>query len=95
MKSFISEGVEITVPDYEVVSIEPPILQITEGEHAGVVFQISNIRMDDADESLMWYDLDITDATGKNTGLPVDNIKETVDNIILMVLYGQIERLED
>jgi hypothetical protein len=92
MKTFISEGKEITVPDYTVVSVEPMLLQITEGDHAGIVFRISNIRMDDADEGLMWYDLDITDAAGNNTGLPVDNIKETVDNYILMMLYEQIER---
>lgn len=95
MKTFISEGKEITVPDYMVVSAEPMILQITEGEHAGIVFQISNIRMDDADEGLMWYDLDITDAAGNNTGLPVDSIKETVDNYILMMLYEQIERAKN
>lgn len=95
MKTFISEGKEITVPDYTVVSVDPMLLQITEGDHAGIVFRISNIRMDDADEGLMWYDLDITDAVGNNTGLPVDNIKETVDNYILMMLHEQIERAKN
>lgn len=95
MKSFISEGKEITVPDYTIVSANPMRLQITEGDHAGIVFQIGNMRMDDTDEALLWYDLDIIDAAGNNTGLPVDKIKETVDNYILMMMYEQIERAKN
>ena len=94
MKTFVSEGLTIEVPDINIVSDDGPVMQIAEGEHAGVCFKISNIRMDDADEGLMWYDLNITDAVGQNIGLSVDNIKETVDNYILMMLYEQIERFK-
>lgn len=91
MKSFVSDGVEITVPDTAVVNPEGPVIQILEGPHAGVYFKIGNMRMDDTDDALLWYDLDIVDAAGHNTGEPVDQIKPIVDNFILMILHEQIE----
>lgn len=95
MKTFVSEGLTIEVPDINIVSDDGPVMQIAEGEHAGVCFKISNIRMDDADEGLMWYDLNITDAIGQNTGLSVDNIKPIADNFILMALHEQIKRAKN
>lgn len=95
MKTFVSEGQTIEVPDINVVSEDGPVMQIAEGEHAGVCFKITNIRMDEADEGLMWYDLDITDATGQNMELSVDSIKPIVDNFILMMIHEQIERAKN
>lgn len=95
MKTFVSDGQTIEVPDIDIVSNDGPVMQITEGEHAGVCFKITNIRMDDTDEGLMWYDLDITDAVGQNTGLSVDKIKPIADNFILMALHEQIERAKN
>lgn len=95
MKTFISEGQTIEVPDINVVDSNGPILQIAEGDHAGVCFKISNFHMDEADDGLMWYDLDMIDAAGQNTGMSVDLIKPIVDNFILMLIYEQVEKLKN
>lgn len=87
MKTFESEGVVIEIPDIEVFeSGYTPRMRIIEGEYVGTEFTISNIRMDDKDEGLMWYDLDTVPKTA------ADKIKPIVDNFILYTLIMQIER---
>ena len=44
MKTFVSDGQTIEVPDINIVSQDGPVMQIAEGEHAGVCFKITNIR---------------------------------------------------
>jgi hypothetical protein len=90
MKTFMSEGREIQLPDIGVVSSESaPRFEIKEGDFKGIQFTITNIRMDDKDEALMWYDL--------NTATEGDQekIKPIVDDFILSILYEQIERPEN
>lgn len=93
MKTFTVEGKDITIPDISVVeaSIEgkSPVFQIMEGEHTGIQFAIENARVDDNDESLLWYDLH----TEKDE--TVDKIKPIVDNFILSILYEQAERMRN
>lgn len=90
MKSFESDGVT-----YEVVDIVPvseskePVFEIREGEFAGTWFKLSNLRIDNKDDSLLWYDLE---ASGDTT---VDQIKPIVDNFILSILVEQIQRTKN
>lgn len=87
MKTFFSEGKEITIPDIGAMIVDGRNrLRIEEGDYEGIEFEISNIRMDDNDQTLMWYDLD-TFPDGH-----IDNIKPIVDNFILSVLIDQIEK---
>lgn len=95
MRTFMSEGVELSVPEMEVVDRDAKVFQITEGDQAGVCFRFDNMRMDDSDETLLWYDLDIVDAAGNVTELSVDNIKPIVDNFILLTMYEMIERIKN
>ena len=90
MKTFLIDGVEYSVPDISVDVVDDKIiLKIEEGEHAGIVFSIKDIRMDDTDEGLMWYDLETVNEKD------VDLIKPTVDNFILMALLDGIQRIKD
>lgn len=90
MKTFYSDGVEITIPDIGATTVDGRVrLRIEEGDYEGIEFEISNIRMDDKDETLMWYDLD-TFPDGH-----LDNIKPIVDNFILSVMIDKIERLKN
>lgn len=87
MKTFFSDDKEITIPDIGVVTVDGGTrLRIEEGECEGIEFALSNIRMDDNDDTLMWYDLD-TFPSGH-----IDNIKPIVDNFILSLLIEKIER---
>ncbi len=89
MKTFFSEGREITIPDIGSITADGGTrFRIEEGEYEGIEFAISNIHMDDNDETLMWYDLD-TFPSGH-----LDNIKPIVDNFILSLLIDRIERLK-
>lgn len=91
MKTFVSEGNEITVPDIIPATSDStiPKFRIIEGDHKNIEFQISNIRMDDTDECLMWYDLDTWPEN------KVDEIKEVVNNFILLSLYEQMEKFKN
>lgn len=88
MKSFQSDGVTYTIPDI-VHTGDPlnPRFRIQEGPCAGVEFAISNARMDDGDDSLLWYDLDTWPSDR------VDQVKPISDNFILSILISQIERM--
>ena len=90
MKTFTSDGVDYTVPDisHDLVG-DKIIFKIEEGEHAGIVFSIKDMRMDDTDEGLMWYDLETVNEKD------VDLIKPTVDNFIIMTLYDQVQRIKN
>jgi len=91
MKTFIIEGKEITVPQIDVTHLvtEDQVdytFTIMEGDHQGIQFRMTNMRIDDNDTSLMWYDLETAQPED------VDKIKPIVDNFILMILHEQIER---
>ena len=92
MKIFQSEGKDIAIPDIEVVpgSHDPHKFLIKEGEFAGIEFTMTNMHMDEKDEALLWYDLDVTKGE-----VAVDKIKPVVDNYILSILYDQIERMKN
>lgn len=90
MKTFVIEGVEYSVPDISADAVDDKIIfKIEEGEHAGIVFSIKDMRMDDTDEGVMWYDLETVNEKD------VDLIKPTVDNFILMTLHDGIQRIKD
>ena len=91
MKTFICEGKEVTIPDISHVQNDDGSLmfEIQEGDHKGIIFALDNMRIDENDESLMWYDL----KTEKEE--QVLQIKETVDNFILSILHEQIQRSKD
>ena len=90
MKTFTSDGVEYSVPDISHDLVDDKIIfKIEEGEHAGIVFSIKDMRMDDTDEGVMWYDLETVNEKD------VDLIKPTVDNFIVMTLYDEVQRIKN
>lgn len=89
MKTFTIESQEIIIPDIKVVRTDPLVFQIMEGECEGIQFILENMKMDDEDVSLMWYDL--------NTIVESDvvKIKPIVDNFVISILHDQIERSQN
>lgn len=91
MKTFKLEEREVTIPDIDAVGFDSTLRHIIrDGEFAGVEFTLDNMRVDDEDESLLWYDVSVVagDAT-------VDKIKEITDNYILWILVQQIEKFKN
>lgn len=86
MKSILSEGKLLEVPD--IMPVTEPVMQILDGPFAGVWFTLSDMVMDDVDEGLMHYNLEVAGAT-------VDEIKPVVDNFIISLMYEQLERLKN
>lgn len=90
MKTFTIDGVEYSVPEISFDLVDDKIIfKIEEGEHAGIVFSIKDMRMDDTDEGLMWYDLETVEEKH------VQLIKSTVDNFILMTLHNEVEKIKN
>jgi hypothetical protein len=91
MKTFDIEGVEYTLPEISFKSEDnhPVVFTIEEGEHKGTSFSIVDMRMDDEDETLMWYDIQGTDEE------TVDKIKPIVDTLILNILRQAAEKARD
>lgn len=89
MKTFTIADKEYTVPDIEVMQEEgsTPLFKINEGDYAGVIFALDDLRIDEVDDTLLWYDL----KTEKEKD--VEDIKEIVDNFILMILHEQTQRV--
>lgn len=99
MKTYKSGDREFSVP--EIVPLElqeedaakdstlpdPLKCVIAEGEFAGTEFTIGNLRMDDEDESLLWYDFHIVKGT-----FTVEQLKPTINDWIIGLLYDMIER---
>lgn len=92
MKTYTFGDQTYEVPDIEVTAADTTyVMRITEGEFTGTSFSLSNIRMDDTDEGLMWYDIDVTNS--ENQPIPVvDGIKKIADNFILIALHEQVEK---
>ena len=87
MKTFRAGDTEVTIPSIGATLVDGNVrLRIEEGDHAGIEFEISNARMDEEDDSLLWYDLN-TFPDGQ-----VDLIKPIVDNFLLSILINQIEK---
>jgi hypothetical protein len=92
MKTFYSDGVAVTVPDITVAKTDPVTFQIAEGQWTGVMFTITDIKVDDDDENILHYNLSIVN---DQPPASVDNIKQIVDNFLLSILHDQIKRLND
>jgi hypothetical protein len=88
MNTFTVEGVEYNLPEFSFDSKDdtgPLVFTFHEGDHKDVSFSIDNMRMDDKDISLMWYDIKGVDEK------KIDEIKPTVDALIIWILKRGIE----
>lgn len=85
MRTIVADGVAYEVP--EIVPVSEPVMQILEGPYAGVWFTLSDMQMDEKDECVMHYNLEVAGAT-------VDEIKPIIDNFIISLLYDRIETLK-
>lgn len=86
MRTIVSEGIAYDVP--EITPVSEPVMQILEGPYAGVWFTLSDMQMDEVDECVMHYNVEVAGAT-------VDEIKPIIDNFIISLLYDRIERLKN
>ena len=86
MRTIVSDGIAYEVP--EITPVSEPVMQILEGPYAGVWFTLSDMQMDEEDEYLMHYNLEVAGAT-------VDEIKPIIDNFIISLLYDRIESLKN
>lgn len=88
MKTVVIDQQEYTVPDikFRLDQDQSPKFEIIEGELAGKWFSIENFRMDDEDETLLWYDLLTEDEKD------VEILKPVVDNYIVIVLHEEMKR---
>jgi hypothetical protein len=86
MRTIVSEGIAYEVP--EITPVSEPVMQILEGPYAGVWFTLSDMQMDEKDECVMHYNVEVAGAT-------VDEIKPIIDNFIISLLYDRIERLKN
>jgi hypothetical protein len=90
MRTVIIDGVEHTVPEISSITDGDKVIHtIEEGEHTGIKFAIVNMRVDDTDDHVMWYDLEAEDEKH------VDLIKPMVDSFILMILLDGVERIKN
>lgn len=90
MKQFTIEDHTYEVVDFLAEEIHgTPTFTILEGEFAGKMFILSNMHMDETDEGLMHYNIDA------HEDVDVDLIQPLVDNIILYILYEQLERVKN
>lgn len=85
MRTIVADGIAYEVP--EIMPVTEPVMQILEGPFAGVWFTLSDMQMDEQDESLMHYNLEVSGAT-------VDEIKSVVDNFIISLLHDRVEELK-
>lgn len=86
----MADETEVEIPDieYSVDDKEALSFRITEGPHEGVIFSITEMKMDEQDESLLWYDLQVTGASS-------EDIKHIADAWIIALLEDAIERKAD
>lgn len=87
MKHFNIGDKSYSVPDITVTGdSNNPVFEISEGDHKGVQFRIHDIRVDDEDAAVLWYELDTS------AEMIVGQIKPIVDDFIIQIIYEQIER---
>lgn len=91
MKTYNTEDGILEVVDYTIHAgaNDTSIFTICDGEHQNTQFTINNLRVNEIDDSLIEYDLNVL------SGADTDAIKPLVDNIILGILYDQIGRAID
>jgi len=86
MKVFKCEDREVQIPDIKPITLETGLaFEIQEGDCKGIQFTLTNIRIDDKDDTLLWYDLNTVDESH------IARIQSIVDNYILMMLYEGIK----
>lgn len=85
MQQVTIDGVEYQCPEIQYFSTEDKktAFRIIEGDYAGKVFGVENMKISDTDDTLLVYDL-LTEAPED-----VDLLKKIVDNFLVIVLYNQ------
>lgn len=89
MKTFTVGEKEYTVPDIGVTTEEPLQFKVNEGEFEGVEFAISDMQMDEVDESQLNYNVS-TNVEDIN----MDRFKDVLNDFIVMILHDQLLREE-
>lgn len=85
MRTIVADGIAYEVPD--ITPVLDPVMQINEGPFAGVWFTLSSMQMDEEDEGLLHYDVEVSGAT-------IDEIKPVIDNFIISLLHDRVEELK-
>ena len=88
MKTFIIGEKEYTVPDIGVTLEEPVQFRVDEGEFAGVQFTISDMQMDDADDSQLNY------SVSTDSEIDMEKFSLVLNDFIVMILHEQLLREE-
>ena len=89
MKTFSIGEKEYTVPDIGVTTEEPLQFKVNEGEFEGVEFAISDMQMDEVDESQLNYNV-----STNVEDIDMDRFKDVLNDFIIMILHEQLLREE-
>ena len=89
MKTFSLGESEDTVPDIGVTTEEPLQFKVNEGEFEGVEFAISDMQMDEVDESQLNYNV-----STNVEDIDMDRFKDVLNDFIVMILHDQLLREE-
>lgn len=89
MKTFTIGEKEYTVPDIGVTLEEPVQFRVDEGEFEGVEFAISDMQMDEVDESQLSYNV-----STNVEDIDMDRFKDVLNDFIIMILHEQLLREE-
>jgi hypothetical protein len=89
MKTFTVGEKEYTVPDIGVTAEEPLQFKVNEGEFEGVEFAISDMQMDEVDESQLNYNV-----STNVEDIDMDRFKDVLNDFIIMILHEQLLREE-
>lgn len=85
MKTFTIGEKEYTVPDIGVTLEEPVQFRVDEGEFKGVEFAISDMQMDEVDESQLNYNV-----STNVEDIDMDRFKDVLNDFIIMILHEQL-----
>lgn len=83
--NFVVDGQMYSVPTIDVHT--QPVFRIQEGPFEGVWFTLTNMRMDDAEEGLLHYEIDVA-------GAAIEEIKPIVDAFIIKLVRDQVDRAQ-
>ena len=89
MKTFSIGEKEYTVPDIGVTTEAPLQFKVNEGEFEGVEFAISDMQMDEVDESQLNYNV-----STNVEDIDMDRFKDVLNDFIVMILHDQLLREE-
>lgn len=89
MEKFTVENVEYELPKMGYVMADNDTLRfiIEEGELTGVEFGLSNLQMDESEEGLLHYDIDVDEAS-------LEKVKPITEALILKILTDMANKKE-